>query len=108
MRRVSLDLIGLPPTPAETDAFLADAAPDAYDRVVDRLLASPHYGERWARPWLDLARYADSNGYEKDALRTMWKYRDWVIKALNDDLPFDRFTVEQLAGDMICTRRCCI
>jgi hypothetical protein len=101
LRRVSLDLIGLPPTPAETDAFLTDSAPDAYERVVDRLLASPHYGERWARPWLDLARYADSNGYEKDALRTMWKYRDWVIKALNDDMPFDRFTVEQLAGDML-------
>jgi mono/diheme cytochrome c family protein len=101
LRRVSLDLIGLPPTPAETDAFLADSAPDAYERVVDRLLASPHYGERWARPWLDLARYADSNGYEKDALRTMWKYRDWVIKALNDDMPFDRFTIEQLAGDML-------
>jgi mono/diheme cytochrome c family protein len=101
IRRVSLDLIGLPPTAAEIDAFLADPAPDAYERVVDRLLASPHYGERWARPWLDLARYADSNGYEKDALRTMWKYRDWVIKALNDDMPFDRFTIEQLAGDML-------
>jgi hypothetical protein len=101
LRRVSLDLIGLPPTPAETDAFLVDSAPDAYERVVDRLLASPHYGERWARPWLDLARYADSNGYEKDNLRTMWKYRDWVIKALNDDMPFDRFTIEQLAGDML-------
>ena len=101
IRRVSLDLIGLPPTPAEIDAFLADSSPDAYERVVDRLLASPHYGERWARPWLDLARYADSNGYEKDALRTMWQYRDWVIKALNDDMPFDRFTIEQLAGDML-------
>ncbi len=101
IRRISLDLTGLPPTPAEIDAFLADPAPDAYERVVDRLLASPHYGERWARPWLDLARYADSNGYEKDALRTMWRYRDWVIKALNDDMPFDRFTVEQIAGDML-------
>ena len=101
IRRVSLDLIGLPPTPAEIDAFLADSAPDAYERLVDRLLASPHYGERWARPWLDLARYADSNGYEKDALRTMWKYRDWVITALNDDMPFDRFTIEQIAGDML-------
>ena len=101
IRRVSLDLVGLPPTPAETDAFLADTRPDAYDRLVDRLLASPHYGERWARPWLDMARYADSNGYEKDRLRTMWKYRDWVINALNDDMPFDEFTIEQLAGDML-------
>ena len=101
VRRVSLDLIGLPPTLAEIDAFTADTRPDAYDRLVDRLLASPHYGERWARPWLDLARYADSNGYEKDSLRTMWKYRDWVIKALNADLPFDQFTIEQLAGDML-------
>ena len=98
---MSLDLIGLPPTPQELDAFVADSAPDAYERVVDRLLASPHYGERWARPWLDLARYADSNGYEKDALRTMWKYRDWVIEALNFDMPFDQFTAEQLAGDML-------
>ena len=101
LRRVSLDLIGLPPTIAEIDAFVADQRPDAYEIVVDRLLASPHYGERWARPWLDLARYADSNGYEKDALRTMWKYRDWVIKALNEDMPFDRFTIEQIAGDML-------
>ena len=85
IRRVSLDLIGLPPTPAEIDAFARRHRPDAYERLVDRLLASPHYGERWARPWLDLARYADSNGYEKDDLRTMWKYRDWVIEALNDD-----------------------
>ena len=101
LRRVSLDLIGLPPTPAEIDAFVADTRPDAYERLVDRLLASPHYGERWARPWLDLARYADSNGYEKDGLRTMWKYRDWVIDALNADMPFDQFTIEQIAGDML-------
>ena len=101
LRRVSLDLIGLPPTPAELDAFLADASAGAYERVVDRLLASPHYGERWARPWLDLARYADSHGYEKDGLRTMWKYRNWVIEALNSDMPFDRFTIEQIAGDML-------
>ena len=101
LRRVSLDLIGLPPTPAELDAFLADTAPDAYERVVDRLLASPHYGERWARPWLDLARYADTNGYEKDNRRDIWKYRDWVINAFNRDLPFDQFTVEQIAGDML-------
>ena len=101
IRRVSLDLIGLPPTPAEVDAFRNDASPDAYEKVVDRLLASPHYGERWARRWLDLARYADTNGYEKDRPRSIWPYRDWVIKALNDDLPFDQFTVKQLAGDML-------
>ncbi len=105
VRRVSLDLIGLPPTVEELDAAVADAAKTgrdaAYERVVDRLLASPHYGERWARPWLDLARYADSNGYEKDRLRVMWKYRDWVIDALNKDMPFDQFTVEQIAGDML-------
>ena len=101
LRRVTLDLTGLPPTPAELDAFLADGSRDAYDRAVDRLLASPHYGERWARPWLDLARYADTNGYEKDNRRAIWKYRDWVIDALNKDLPFDRFTVEQIAGDML-------
>ena len=101
LRRVTLDLTGLPPTPAEIDAFVADTAPGAYERVVDRLLASPHYGERWARPWLDLARYADTNGYEKDRRRDVWKYRDWVIDALNADMPFDRFTVEQIAGDML-------
>ncbi|MEO5823519.1 MAG: PSD1 and planctomycete cytochrome C domain-containing protein [Vicinamibacteraceae bacterium] len=101
LRRVTLDLTGLPPTLDEIQAFAADTTPGAYERVVDRLLASPHYGERWARPWLDLARYADTNGYEKDRRREMWKYRDWVIDALNDDLPFDRFTVEQIAGDML-------
>jgi mono/diheme cytochrome c family protein len=105
VRRVSLDLIGLPPSPQELDAVLADAAREgrdaAYERLVDRLLASPHYGERWARPWLDLARYADSNGFEKDQPRVMWKYRDWVIDALNKDMPFDRFTIEQIAGDML-------
>ncbi|MBK7406152.1 MAG: PSD1 domain-containing protein [Phycisphaerales bacterium] len=101
IRRVSLDLIGLPPTPEEVDAFLADTAPGAYERVVDRLLASEHYGERWARVWLDLARYADTKGYEKDAGRTMWPYRDWVIRALNADMPFDRFTIDQLAGDLV-------
>ena len=101
LRRVSLDLVGLPPTPEEVDAFLADRSPDAYERQVDRLLASPHYGERWARRWLDLARYADTNGYEKDRPRSIWPYRDWVIDALNADLPFDRFTIEQLAGDML-------
>ncbi len=101
IRRVSLDLIGLPPTVAEVDAFVADKRPDAYECLVDRLLASAHYGERQARMWLDLARYADSNGYEKDRLRTMWKYRDWVIRAFNQDMPFDRFTIEQIAGDML-------
>jgi mono/diheme cytochrome c family protein len=101
LRRVTLDLTGLPPTPGELDAFLADSTPGAYERVVDRLLASPHFGERWARPWLDLARYADTNGYEKDNRRAIWKYRDWVIDALNRDLPFDQFTIEQIAGDML-------
>ena len=101
LRRVYLDLTGLPPSVKEVDAFLADKAPDAYERVVDYLLARPQYGERWARPWLDLARYADSNGYEKDNLRVMWKYRDWVINALNQDKPFDQFTIEQIAGDML-------
>jgi hypothetical protein len=101
VRRVSLDLIGLPPTPEEADAFVNDRRPDAYERLVDRLLASPHYGERWARRWLDLARYADTNGYEKDRPRPIWPYRDWVINALNRDMPFDRFTVEQIAGDML-------
>ncbi|MDR3637502.1 MAG: PSD1 and planctomycete cytochrome C domain-containing protein [Isosphaeraceae bacterium] len=101
IRRVTLDLVGLPPTPAEVDAFLADSAPDAFERLVDRLLASPRYGERWARKWLDLARYADTNGYEKDRPRSVWPYRDWVIRALNADMPFDRFTIEQIAGDML-------
>src|SRR5262245_28823217 len=101
LRRLFLDLIGLPPGVKEIDALLADTSPDAYEKVVDRLLASEHYGERWARPWLDLARYADSNGYEKDNLRVAWKFRDWVINAFNNDMPFDRFTIEQLAGDML-------
>jgi Protein of unknown function (DUF1549)/Protein of unknown function (DUF1553)/Planctomycete cytochrome C len=101
IRRASLDLSGLPPTPAEVDAFVNDPAPDAYERLVDRLLASPHYGERWARRWLDLARYADTNGYEKDRTRSIWPYRDWVIAAVNADMPFDQFTIKQLAGDML-------
>src|SRR5262245_20162617 len=101
VRRVYLDLTGLPPGPKDVDQFVADSSPDAYEKLVDRLLASPHYGERWARPWLDLARYADSNGYERDTPRVMWKYRDWVINALNKDMPFDQFTVEQIAGDML-------
>ena len=120
LRRVSLDLIGLPPTVTEITSFLKDCGADptnpiqtplskldpaqanaAYERHVDRLLASKNYGERWARRWLDLARYADTNGYEKDRPRTIWPYRDWVINALNADLPFDQFTIEQLAGDML-------
>jgi cytochrome c553 len=101
LRRVTLDLTGLPPTLKELDNFLADQSTDAYEKVVDRLLDSPRYGERWGRHWLDLARYADTNGYEKDKRRDIWKYRDWVIDALNADMPFDRFTVEQIAGDML-------
>ena len=100
-RRVHLDLVGLPPTPAELAAFLADESPNAYEKLVDRLLASPRYGERWARRWLDLARYADTNGYEKDRERSIWPYRDWVIGALNDDMPFDEFTIRQIAGDLL-------
>ncbi len=100
-RRLYLDLIGLPPAPEEAEAFVNDKSPDAYERLVDRLLASPHYGERWARRWLDLARYADTNGYEKDRPRSIWPYRDWVISALNADMSFDRFTIEQLAGDLL-------
>jgi hypothetical protein len=99
-RRLYLDLTGLPPTPEQADAFVDDASPPAYELLVDKLLASPHYGERWARRWLDLARYADTNGYEKDRPRSIWAWRDWVINAFNADLPFDQFTIEQLAGDM--------
>ena len=101
IRRLSLDLLGLPPKPTDVDAFVNDQSPDAYEKLVERLLASPHYGERWGRWWLDVARYADSNGYSIDAPRSIWRYRDWVIAALNRDLPFDQFTIEQLAGDML-------
>ena len=101
VRRIYLDLTGLPPTPQQADAFVSDQRPDAYERLVDQLLASPRYGEKWAREWLDLARYADTNGYEKDRPREIWHYRDWVIKALNEDMPYDQFTIEQLAGDML-------
>ena len=101
VRRVYLDLTGLPPTPEQVDSFLRDTSATAYERVVDQLLASPAYGEKWARHWLDLARYSDSNGYQADQLRELWAYRDWVIGAMNDDLPFDQFTVEQLAGDLL-------
>lgn len=101
LRRVYLDLIGLPPTPQALEAFVHDPSADALERVVDELLNSPAYGEKWARPWLDLARYADSNGYQRDGFRDLWPYRDWVVRALNHDMPFDRFTTEQLAGDLI-------
>jgi hypothetical protein len=101
VRRLYLDLIGLLPTPEEAEAFINDTSPGAYEKLVARLLASPHYGERWARRWLDLARYADTNGYEKDRPRSIWPYRDWVINALNADMPFDRFTLSQLAGDLL-------
>ena len=100
-RRVSFDLIGLPPTPEEVDEFVNDHSPNAFEKFVDRLLASPQYGERWARRWMDLARYADTNGYEKDRQRNIWPWRDWVIKALNADMPFDQFTIEQIAGDLL-------
>lgn len=101
LRRVTLDLTGLPPSIQEIDAFLADQQPGAYERVVDRLLASPRYGERMASYWLDLARYSDTNGYLHDILRTSWPWRDWVIRAFNEDMPYDRFVIEQLAGDML-------
>jgi mono/diheme cytochrome c family protein len=101
LRRLSLDLIGLPPTIAEVDAFLTDNSPNAYAKQVERLLASPHYGERWGRHWLDAARYADSDGFEKDKSRKVWMYRDWVVQALNRDLPYNQFVIEQLAGDQL-------
>lgn len=102
LRRVSFDLTGLPPTAAETAAFVADTRADAYERQVDRLLASPQYGEKWARHWLDQARYADSDGYEKDWVRPWaWRWRNWVIDSINSDMPFDRFTIEQIAGDLL-------
>jgi len=101
IRRVTLDLIGLPPTLAEIDAFVNDQSPHAYEQVVDRLLASPHHGEHMAQQWLDFARYADSNGFQTDSSREMWGWRDWVIDAFNRNLPFDQFTIEQLAGDLL-------
>jgi hypothetical protein len=102
LRRLSLDLTGLPPGPQQIEEFLHDNRPDAYERVVDRFLQSPHYGEKWARYWLDLARYADSDGYEKDRARPWaWRWREWVIGALNRDMPFDEFTIQQLAGDLL-------
>ena len=101
LRRVTLDLTGVPPTLAEIDAFLKDTSADAYEKVVDRLLQSPRYGERMAMEWLDEARYADTNGFQNDFARTMWPWRDWVIHAYNRNLPFDRFLIEQLAGDLL-------
>ncbi|MFM8537458.1 MAG: DUF1549 domain-containing protein [Planctomycetaceae bacterium] len=102
IRRLSFDLLGLPPSPEEVIAFEGDASPDAYERLVDRLLASPHYGERWARHWLDIAHYADTHGFERDQLRpNAWRYRDWVIDALNRDLPYDEFLRRQIAGDVV-------
>jgi hypothetical protein len=101
IRRVTLDLTGLPPTPAEVDAFVADQSSDAYEKVVDRLLASPRYGERMVWEWLDIARYADTNGYQGDNVRTMWPWRDWVIHALNANMPYDQFVIKQLAGDLL-------
>ncbi len=103
IRRLSLDLTGLPPSVKEIQTFVEDQSPNAYEELVDRLLTSPHFGERWASMWLDLARYADSKGFEKDTNREIWKFRDWVINAFNDDMPFDRFSVEQLAGDLLPT-----
>src|SRR6266851_1001188 len=102
LRRASLDLRGLPPTPAEVEAFAKDQSPNAYEKMIDRFLADPAFGERWARVWLDLARYADSAGYGSDPLRpNMWRYRDWVIDAFNRNLPYDQFTLRQIAGDLL-------
>ena len=105
LRRLNLDLIGLPPAIADVDAFVADPRPDAYEKEVERLLKSPHYGERWGRHWLDAARYADSDGFEKDKSRQVWFYRDYVINSFNQDLPYDQFIIEQLAGDLLPNAR---
>src|SRR3546814_804675 len=101
LRRLHLDIVGLPPTLEQVDAFVNDNRENAYELRVDSLLSSPHFGERWASWWLDLARYADTKGYERDGNREIWPYRDWVIKAFNEDMPFDKFTIEQLAGDLL-------
>ena len=104
VRRLTLDLLGVPPTPEEVDAFVADAAPEAYEKLVERLLADPRFGERMALEWLDAARYADSHGFQDDSSRDNWPWRDWVVNAFNRNLPFDQFTVHQLAGDMLPNR----
>ncbi|MEC8560580.1 MAG: DUF1549 domain-containing protein, partial [Planctomycetota bacterium] len=105
LRRASFDLTGLPPTEEEQRRFLEDPEPDAYERLVERLLESPRYGERWARHWLDLVRYAETNGFERDGMKPeVWRYRDWVIRSFNDDLPYDRFVLEQIAGDELPDR----
>ena len=101
MRRIYLDLIGLPPTVEQIDQFVQDKDPNRYQRLVEHLLDSPHHGEKWARHWLDAARYADSDGFEKDKPRQVWMYRDWVVNALNQDLPYDQFIVQQIAGDLL-------
>jgi hypothetical protein len=101
IRRVSLDLTGMPPTPQEVDAFLSDSSPGAYEKVVDRLLNPPEYGERMAYRWMEAARYGDTNGYQTDGPREMWRWRDWVINAFNRNMPYDEFTVDQLAGDLL-------
>src|SRR5262249_38427403 len=101
IRRAAFDLTGLPPTPDDVADFLADTAPDAFERLVDRLRASPRYGERMASNWLDAARFADTNGYQTDGPRFMWRWRDWVIDAFNQNQPFDEFTIDQLAGDLL-------
>src|SRR5207248_9742198 len=101
LRRVSLDLTGLPPSPALAAQFLKGDGNKAYETLVDSLLASPHFGERWATVWMDLARYADTKGYERDASRSIWRYRDWLIRAFNNDEPYDRFLIDQLAGDLL-------
>ena len=106
IRRLSFDLIGLPPTPEEIEAFLHDSNRNAYEALVDRLLASPHYGERWGRHWLDVVHYGDTHGYDKDKRRdNAWPYRDYVIAAFNADLPYGRFIREQVAGDVLCPGR---
>ena len=105
LRRVYFDVVGLPPTPGEVTAFMADKSPDAYSKVVERLLASPHYGERWGQHWLDVVRFAETDGYEYDTHRAdAWRYRDYVIRAFNNDKPYDRFVTEQLAGDEIAPK----
>src|SRR5207237_5681270 len=101
IRRVTLDITGLPPTLSEVADFLKDRRPEAFERVVDRLLASSRFGERWAWEWLEAARYSDTNGFQEDRYRPMWPWRDWVVNALNADMPYDQFTLEQIAGDML-------